>query len=82
MMLLMTIMMAFENKPLRIVTERKAEEVIEGYRTLHKAALHNLHYLANIIVFLLFFSSIVQPFGPWPIFQFLKPIHSQYDSLD
>jgi hypothetical protein len=24
----------------------------------------------------------VQPFGPWPIFQFLNPIHSQWDSLD
>jgi hypothetical protein len=25
----------------------------------------------------------VQPFvGPWPLFQFLDPIHSQEDSLD
>jgi hypothetical protein len=25
----------------------------------------------------------LQPFvGPWPLFQFLYPTHSQYDSLD
>jgi hypothetical protein len=24
----------------------------------------------------------VQPFGPRPLFQFLNPIHSRYDSLD
>jgi hypothetical protein len=25
----------------------------------------------------------LQPFvGPWPLFQFLKPIHSRQDSLD
>jgi hypothetical protein len=25
----------------------------------------------------------LQPFvGPWPLFEFLDPIHSQYDSLD
>jgi hypothetical protein len=23
-----------------------------------------------------------QPFGPWPLFQFLNPIHSPLDSLD
>jgi hypothetical protein len=24
----------------------------------------------------------LQPFGSWPLFQFLNPVHSQYDSLD
>jgi hypothetical protein len=25
---------------------------------------------------------VLQPFVPWPLFQFLNPIHSRYDSLD
>jgi hypothetical protein len=27
-------------------------------------------------------SMTLQPFVPWPLFQFLNPIHSQCDSLD
>jgi hypothetical protein len=29
-----------------------------------------------------FVSMALQPFGPWPLFQFLNPIHSRKDSLD
>jgi hypothetical protein len=41
----------------------------------------------NLNVYILFKEHIIiiimvlQPFGPWPLFQVLDPIHSRYDSL-
>jgi hypothetical protein len=40
----------------------------------------NYEYRDLILDF--FFSMALQPFGPWPLFQFLNPIHSWQDSLD
>jgi hypothetical protein len=31
---------------------------------------------------LFFFSVALEPFEPWPLFQFLNPIHNRQDSLD
>jgi hypothetical protein len=48
--------------------EEEEEEEKEG-----EGCCHTLVYL----------SMALQPFvGPWPLFQFLNPIHSRYDSLD
>jgi hypothetical protein len=36
-----------------------------------------------IIIIIIIIIMAVQPFvGPWPLFQFLDPIHSRQDSLD
>jgi hypothetical protein len=45
------------------------------------SSLVNLIKEVNIKI--LFIITTLQPFaGPWPLFQFLDPIHSRQDSLD
>jgi hypothetical protein len=42
----------------------------------------NQRYVMRLIEFCLTIIMALQPFGPWPLFQFLNPIHSLQDSFD
>jgi hypothetical protein len=39
-------------------------------------------YANTSVTILLSLSKALQPFGPWPLLQFLTPIHSREDSSD
>jgi hypothetical protein len=49
----------------------------------HSYSIEHWCKIIIIIIVIIIIMAAIQPFvGPWPLFQFLDPVHSQQDSLD
>jgi hypothetical protein len=64
----------FSDRVLKKILGLKPEYVARGWSNFDDEELRNFYSSDTISLSL---SMALQPFGPWPLFQFLNPIHSR-----